>query len=113
MTVKAMTAWLDILRQAVVDHGSVAAVSRILCGSGSLRPALSLAINGRYFGDAARLEKLVRDRFERVDCPYLKATLPIADCRAIWSGPTPTHDPAQLAHRRACRNCERKETNHA
>ena len=103
-----MTDWLDILRHAVRDHGSITAVSRLLCGGNSLRPALSMALSGKYFGDAARLEKLVRGHFERVECPYLHSALPVAECRAVWSGPTPTHDPAQLAHRRACRTCPHK-----
>lgn len=105
-----MSDWITILRQAVADHGgNISAVSRLLCGTERKRPALSMALRGEYFGDEAGLEKLVRDRFERVACTYLKAELPIADCRAVWSGPTPTHDPAQLAHRRACRNCQHKE----
>lgn len=100
--------WLDVLRKAVAEHGSVAAVSRMLCGSGSLRPALSLALNGKYFGDAVRLEKLVLGCFARVECPWLGESIPIAECRATASASAPTHNPAKLKHWRACRACPHK-----
>lgn len=101
---------LDILKRVLAEkNGNISAVSRLLVGSNSKRPALSMALRGQPFGDAKALGTLICERFDRVTCPHLKAEMPIADCRATWSGPTPTHDPAQLAHRRACRICPHKE----
>ena len=98
--------WRDLLQQAVKDLKSVAAVSRAICGSDRLRPRLSLAINGKYFGDEKELERLILDRFARVRCPYLGEEITHAECRGHATQAAPTHNPAKLKQWRACQRCE-------
>ncbi|MFA7242038.1 MAG: LacI family transcriptional regulator [Sulfuricellaceae bacterium] len=105
-----MRDWLDILRQAVADnHGNLSAVSRLLVGTTSKRPAISMALSGKYYGDAAKLEALVRERFERNACPYLGREIGQTECLKYADASVPTSSPHAVRHWRACQQCRHKE----
>ncbi|MEW9901003.1 LacI family transcriptional regulator [Chitinivorax sp. PXF-14] len=98
--------WLDVLRAAVQGTpGGAAGVSRQLVGDTSKRPAISLALAGRYFGKRETLQALVETHLMQIDCPHLAAPISPADCRTVALSRAPIHNPLKMRHWQACRRC--------
>lgn len=92
----------ELLATACRDT-SIAAVARRL---GYSRPAVSLALRGKYVGGAARLAARILDVFaDRVACPFLGRDLSPAECRAQREAPIPSGPRSAIDHWRACRHC--------
>lgn len=100
---------MQLLNAALVQHRTYTALGTLL---GYDRATVSTVHRGCYPGDATNVLVAVLAQFDRIQCPYLRQALTQTDCRAVWSGPTPSHDPAALAHRRACRVCEHRGGGH-
>ncbi|AAU90940.1 MULTISPECIES: hypothetical protein [Methylococcus] len=101
---------LKLLEAAVAAHGSFAAVAKLL---GLNRATISTVARRCYPGDDAKVLARVLEQFDQIACPYLRRPMAPEECRSVWSGATPSHDPALLAHRRACRSCPHKGDGHA
>lgn len=97
-----MSSWLTLLRRAVDEAGSRAAVAREL---GVSRTAVSLLLSGAYPGDPARMAARVMNRYARVDCPHTGHPVTPEHCRRL-AGPVPTSSPAALRQWRACQTCQ-------
>ena len=90
------------LLEAACQETSNADVAKKL---GYSRGAISCVRRGCYAGDADKVLAKALDVFGRVSCPYLRREITQNECRAVLGSATPSHDPAALAHRRACRSC--------
>lgn len=91
-----------LLDAAVAEYRTYTAVAALL---GYDRATVSTVHRGCYPGDAANVLAAVLARFDRIECPYWQRSIAQDECRAVWEGATPSHDPAALAHRRVCRTC--------
>ncbi len=98
--------WLALLRRAVDEAGSRAAVAREL---GVSRTAVSLLLSGAYPGGTARMAARVIARYDRLLCPHTGRIVPPEHCRRM-AGPVPTSSPAALRQWRACQTCSNKPT---
>lgn len=107
--------WFELLRQAVEESSVTAVAGRLSEGYERTysRPAISQILHGIYRGKPDRIAARVLEVMDRWPCPYLNAEISAEECRAVHSGPTPSHDPARLAHRRTCRTCSHKGDGHA
>lgn len=100
--------WFKVLLDSVATYGSKKAVSERL---GISRSQVSSVINGPYKADTKHIAAKVMAILDRWHCPYLGADITAEECFSIHSGPTPSHDPARLAHRRMCRTCQHNQSN--
>ena len=75
---------------------------------GYSRTAVSLYLDGKYGGDARRLERAVLHRFNRFPCPHLKADITPKDCASHAIRPCPTSNTRDARHWRACQTCPHK-----
>lgn len=102
--------WFQLLQAAVKESSVTAVASRMSAGYSRTysRPAISQILNGIYIGKPDRIAARVMEVFDRWPCPYLNADIRADECKSVHSGPTPSHDPAKLSHRRVCRTCPRK-----
>lgn len=96
--------WFKLLAGAVKATSKQAVGDRI----GKSRTAISLVMSGKYPANTKRIAAKVLAVLDCWHCPYLGADINAGDCLSIYSGPTPSHDPARLAHRRVCRTCIHK-----
>lgn len=94
-----------LLFDAVMEHKSYAAVARQL---GVNRATVSTVARRCYPGDPDHVLARVLARFDRIDCPYLRAPLTADECRSYWSLPAPSHNPLKMEHWRACRGCQHR-----
>ena len=103
--------WFQLLQQAVKDSGVQGAANRLSAGFAKTysRPTISQIIHGIYLGKPDRIAERVMAVLDKWPCPYMNTEITGEECRAVHSGPTPSHDPAKLAHRRMCRTCIHKE----
>lgn len=99
--------WFRLLQQAVDESTVTAVAKRLSDGYEKVysRPALSQILNGIYKGKPDKIAARVLKVLDRWTCPYLNAEIAAEACRAVYTGSTPSHDPAQLANRRVCRSC--------
>ena len=86
--------------------GTISAVAQRI---GYSRPALSLALRGKYgAGSLDHMErKIAAVLGSDVQCPHLGRAITTAACRATRLQPVPTHDPGELEHWQACKSCPR------
>lgn len=96
--------WFAQLKQAVSESNIAAVAARM----GYSRTAISLVMNGKYLGKTDKIAARVAAAMNRWPCPYLGCDISADDCAAVHACPTPSHDPARLAHRRMCRTCIHK-----
>lgn len=96
--------WFQLLKAAIEAEGSNITIVARKLGYG--RPAISQVVNGIYAGKPDKIAAKVMELMDRWGCPYLNTEIVAEDCRAVHSGPTPSHDPARLAQRRVCRTCK-------
>ena len=99
--------WFQVLLEAVETHGSKYAVSKLL---GVSRSQVSTVINGPYKASTKHIASKVMAILDRWHCPYLNADITAEDCKSVYSGETPSHDPARLAHRRMCWTCSHNQS---
>ncbi|MEO6430946.1 MAG: hypothetical protein ABIO50_04225 [Nitrosospira sp.] len=97
--------WFKLMADEVMATSQQSVGNRI----GKSRTAISLVLSGKYPADTRHVAAKVLAVFDRWHCPYLGADITAQDCFNIYSGPTPSHDPARLAHRRMCRTCIHKQ----
>lgn len=99
--------WFLLLQAAVKESSVTAVAARLSAGYSRTysRTAVSLVIAEKYPAKTDKIAARVIELFDRWQCPYLNTDITGEDCRAIHSGPTPSHDPARLSHRRVCRTC--------
>lgn len=95
----------ELLETACRETSNQAVAQRL----GYSRGAISCVRRGVYQGEPDQVLAHALEVFGRIPCPYLRRDLTQDECRAVWGGPTPSHDPAALAHRRACRVCIHKQ----
>lgn len=103
--------WYQLLAAAVEESSVTAVAKRLSVGFEDKpysRPAISQILHGIYRGKPDRIAARVLEVMGRYHCPYLNADINAAECRAVHSGETPSHNPAHLAHRRVCRTCIHK-----
>lgn len=92
---------LDLMR-ARVASSSVAAVARELDYS---RPAVSMALSGRYLGRLDRLARRALERLGGVICPHLGRPIPATECADHRRRPMPSGSARSFRHWQACRHC--------
>ena len=93
---------LDLLATACRET-SIANVARQLNYS---RPAISMALRGKYIGGTSRLAALIFEVFaDRVDCPFLGRDIAPAECKTQREAPIPSAPRSAVDHWRACRHC--------
>ncbi|MFT4098802.1 MAG: hypothetical protein QM651_16915 [Rhodoblastus sp.] len=91
------------LLQAAVDKSSRKTVAQQI---GYSRPAVSMALSGKYVGDARLISAKIFETFaDRVDCPHLGRDIAPAECKAFREAPIPSAPRAAVSHWRACRHC--------
>lgn len=102
--------WFKLLEEAIADSSVTAVAKRLSAWGGRpySRPTISQIINGIYIGKPDKIAARVLEVLDRWQCPYLNTDITAEDCKAVHAGETPSHDPAQLAHRRVCRTCKHK-----
>jgi len=94
--------WFELLAEAVAKSNKNMVAQQI----GMSRTAISLVMSGKYTASTKRVAIKVLAALDRWACPYLGADITSDACNAVHAGATPSHDPAQLAHRRMCRSCQ-------
>lgn len=93
--------WYTLLQEAVRESSVTAVAARL----GYQRSRISQVINGLSKAKPDKVAARVMELFDRWTCPYLNAEIVAEECRDIHAGATPSHNPARLAQRRACRTC--------
>lgn len=93
--------WYLLLDAAVKESGVTSVAARI----GYQRSRISQVIHGLSLAKPDKVAARVLELFDRWPCPYLNAEIVAEECRSIYGGETPSHNPALLAHRRSCRAC--------
>jgi hypothetical protein len=103
--------WFQLLLQAVKESGVQGTANRLSAGFEKTysRPTISQIIHGIYLGKPDKIAARVMAVLDKWPCPYMNTDISGEDCRAVYSGETPSHDPARLAHRRMCRTCKHNE----
>lgn len=99
--------WYQLLRDSVNATSNDAVAQKL----GISRTTVSLVVRGKYPADTKRIAAIVLSALDRWHCPYLNTDITAEDCAAARSGPTPSHDPMRLAHRRMCRTCNHNTQN--
>ncbi len=99
--------WLELLRQAVINKGSMHAVAEELSIS---RTTVSLVLADKYPAQTDKIAQRVLDLYGRVDCPFLGDQISRAVCGTHQNAATPTSSPRAMKHWRACRACPNKES---
>ncbi|MFC5920895.1 XRE family transcriptional regulator [Neisseria weixii] len=99
--------WFAVLK-AETGKSSQAAVAEKLGYSGT---SINLVLNGKYNGNPARIAQKVKGVYFKVGCPHLETTITLNDCRDYAHAAAPTHNPAKMAHWRACLNCSKRPGN--
>lgn len=98
--------WLEQLRTACDTHErGIAGVAEQLEMS---RTALSLVLNDKYPAKLDKIERKVREYFERFECPHLCEQISMAQCRSFCLRPVPVSSAREARHWRACQSCARK-----
>jgi len=97
-------AWFVLLASAVTNSSREQIAQKL----GVSRTAISLVMSGKYPANTQKISVKVLALLDGWHCPYLGADISAKDCNTVHASPTPSHDPAQLAHRRVCRNCPNK-----
>lgn len=102
---------LAVLREQVAILGSIDAVAGKL---GYSRPAVSLALRGKYPGATDRLRARIVEVFlDAIFCPHVEKPLPTDECRWWRTCPCPTSSNIAVRHWVACKSCpnnpDRKE----
>ena len=102
--------WFKLLLQAVDETSVTTVAARLSAGYDRpySRAAISQIIHGLYIARPDKIAERVMKLFDRWPCPYLNTDISGEDCRDTRSGPTPSHNPAALAHRRMCKTCQHK-----
>ncbi len=85
-----------------VTASSITAAARALDYS---RPAVSMALAGRYEGRLDRLAQRVMERFGGVECPHLGVTITAQDCASNRNRPLPTGSTQSFRLWQACQRC--------
>lgn len=96
--------WRKLLKRAVAEAGSQAAVGRALGYSGAV---ISQALAGKYPGDQEKLAAKVVEVYgnETVGCPLL-GEISLADCRANQRRPFTSSNPITVQLWATCPECE-------
>ena len=82
---------------------SIAEVGRRL---GYSRPAVSMALRGKYVGHTKTLAAKIFEVFaDRVPCPFLDTDIAPEVCASHRDAPIPSGPRAAINHWRACRHC--------
>lgn len=113
MSIAATPDWVDLLRRAVAAHPRrKAGVADELDVS---RTAVSLVLAGKYPASTDKMAARVRDKYDRIACPYLAETISPDACRSYALRPAPTNSSRDMRHWRACQSCPNKpeENRHA
>lgn len=93
---------LALLRAEVARSNIKMAAIRL----GFSRPAISMALAGKYPAGVGRLRAKIFETFaDRVDCPHLGHDIAPSECRDHRDAPMPTAPRRAVAHWQACRNC--------
>lgn len=100
--------WYQLLVAACKAKGS--SVTAVAAKLGYGRPRISQVLNGIAIAKPDEVAKAVIKLYDRWECPYLNTEITGEDCHTVHSGPTPSHDPARLSHRRVCRGCTHRHT---
>jgi len=95
--------WLELLREEAAVTSVTAAAARL----GYSRPAISLALSGKYPGKTDKLAARVLEVLGSSHCPHLGRPVSAQEC-AGNSGTMPTSSPAALRLWRACQGCPHK-----
>ncbi|PZU89102.1 MAG: LacI family transcriptional regulator [Chelatococcus sp.] len=94
---------LAVLREQVERAGSIDAVAPKL---GYSRPAVSLALRGKYPGSTDRLRARIVEVFVGgVFCPHVQKRLSAEDCRWWRTCNCPTSSNVAVHHWFACKSC--------
>lgn len=96
--------WLNLLKQAVTDAGSQAAVGREL---GYSPAVINQALQGKYPGDLEKLAEKVVEVYgnERVVCPIL-GSITLAACANNQKKPFSTANPLVVDLWATCPDCK-------
>lgn len=70
--------------------------------------SISLVLSGKYNGGTGKIAEKVLKVYGEIKCPHLLQTITLQACIDYANSPAPTHNPAKMAHWRACRNCPRR-----
>ena len=98
--------WFQLLKAACDAEGS--SITAVAARLGYGRPRISQVLNGIGLAKPDEVAKAVMKLYDKWECPYLNTEIAGEDCHAVHSGPTPSHDPARLAHRRMCKSCNHR-----
>lgn len=91
------------LLKAAVESSSIAAVARQL---GYKRPSVSMALAGKYPGDARHLRAAIIETLQgRHGCPALSREVSQPECRDFRARPIPTSPRSAVARWEACQRC--------
>lgn len=95
--------WLKMLKKAVDDAGSQAAVGRELGYSSAV---ISQALQSKYPGDTSRLAERVIEVYgnERVTCPVL-GVVPLGECAKNQQKNFSSGNPVAVQLWLACQDC--------
>lgn len=99
---------LELLRAAVAES-SIAEVARKLSAGGRnySRPAVSMALNLKYPGDAKHLRAAILETLSgRHDCPALAREVSQAECAGFRAKPMPCGPRSAVARWEACQRCD-------
>ncbi len=99
--------WMSLL-QSAVSASNKAAVAEIL---GVSRTAVSLVMSGKYPASTDKIAQRVIDAYGRIDCPFLGASIALAECKNYHTSTVPTSSPRAMKHWRACQTCPNNQTN--
>lgn len=98
--------WLELLKNAVDEHprGKAGVADELEVS----RTTVSLVLAGTYPAGTDKIAVRVRDRYDRIACPFLASAITPDACRGYALRQAPTNSPRDMRHWRACQSCPRK-----
>jgi hypothetical protein len=93
---------MDLLGQAVKEKGKAQVANELAIS----RTTVHMVLAGTYRAATTSIEKKVLAAYGKAICPFLGRVLAAADCAWYRERPVPMNHHDELAHWKACQECE-------